>query len=378
MQAGKAPPALGLLRAEFDLSLIEAGWVVSILAATSATIGVLTGGISDRIGNRRTITICTGLVVLGNLIGAFSTSADMLLASRFVEGIGFVGIVVSVPSILIRVTTASDQRFAFGIWGSYMPMGMALMMASAPFVLTPFGWRGLWIANAVVIALFGVVFHFLTRDLEPKGKVTDRPPVGAAIVAVLRRPGPWLLGLCFMTYAGQWVGLMAWLPTFLTETLGYSVRAAALWSAAVVAMNIPGNWFGGWLLHRGVTRWYMPAIACALMGLSGLAIFSPLTPDLGRIGLALFFSFIAGLLPPTLLSGAPLHAPAPNLVATANGVIVNGANIGSLLGPPAFGALIAAMGSWQASGVMMALAGLAGLIFAILLGVVERRLTVAA
>lgn len=374
MQAGKAPPALGLLRAEFDLSLVQAGWVASMLAASAATVGILAGGVSDRLGNRRTVAICMGFIVLGNLIGAFAASGNILLFSRFIEGIGFVGVVVSVPSIMIRVTSASDQRLAFGLWGSYMPLGMALMMASAPLLMAPFGWRGLWLANAVVVFLFAAVFHALTRDLAPADRSERRQPIGIAIKVVLRRAGSWWLGLCFMTYAAQWVGLMAWLPTFLIESMQFSIRDAALLVALVVAINVPGNWLGGWLLHLGATRWHLPAATCTIMGLCGLGIFAEAMPDEGRIALAVFFSFIAGLLPPALLSGAPLHSPSPDLIATTNGVIVNGANIGSLLGPPAFGAVVAAMGGWQASGLMMAVAGGAGLIFAVLLGGVERRL----
>jgi predicted MFS family arabinose efflux permease len=373
MQAGKAPPALGLLRAEFGFSLVEAGWVVSVLSATAAAIGVLAGSLSDRLGDRRTIAFCLLMIVLGNLMGAFAQSGNALLFSRFIEGIGFVGVVVSVPGIIIRVTTAADQRLAFGFWGAYMPFGMALMMAVAPLLLAPVGWRGLWLANAAAVFLFAVLFHTLTRDLSPTDRSRPRPAVKSSIVAVLGRAGPWLLGLCFMTYAAQWVGLMAWLPTFLTESMQYSVADAALLAALVVGLNVPGNWFGGWLLHQGITRWRLPALGCTVMGLCGLGIFSPATPDMARIGLALFFSFIAGLVPPTLLAGAPIHSPSPDLIATTNGDIVNCANIGRLLGPPAFGAIVAIAGGWHASGFMMAAAGGGGLVFAILLGVVERR-----
>ena len=376
MQIGKVAPALGLLRIEFDLSLVQAGRVISFLAATAATVGILVGGISDRLGNRRTIAYCMGFIVVGNLLGAFAQSGNTLLFSRFIESIGFVGVVVSVPGILIRAATAADQRLAFGFWGSYMPSGMAFMMAVAPLFLAPVGWRGLWLANALAVLLFAIVFHMLTRDLAPAVQKQARAPLRASIALVLARPGPWLLGLCFMTYATQWIGLMAWLPTFLTETMNFSIADAALMAALVVGINVPGNWFGGWLLQRGVKRWYLPAFACAAMGLCGLGIFSADVPDVGRIGLALFFSFIAGLAPPTLLGGAPMHSPSPDLMGTTNGVIVNCANIGSFLGPPAFGAIVALTGHWQASGYLMAAAGSAGLIFAVLLGLVERRLTV--
>ena len=40
---GKAPPSLPLLRAELDLSIVHAGWVVSVIAAIAMASGVFAG-----------------------------------------------------------------------------------------------------------------------------------------------------------------------------------------------------------------------------------------------------------------------------------------------------------------------------------------------
>ena len=106
----------------------------------------------------------------------------------------------------------------------------------------------------------------------------------------------------------------------------------------------------------------------------GYGVFVEGVSDTLRIIFAVAFSFMGGLLPTTLLSGAVLHSPTPELTATTNGVIINGANTGTLLGPPALGTLVALVGGWEATGVAIAIGGGLAIIFAILLGVVERRL----
>ena len=160
LQVGKAPPVLDLLVTEFDLSLPVAGWVLSTVSLTGALTGLLAGGVSDRIGHRRTILFAMLFVIAGCLLGANAHDVTTLLTSRFLEGVGFVGIVVSIPSILMRVSAPNDQRLVFGIWAAYMPFGMAAMMAATPALLTLTDWRGIWLVNAVATgALLGLFMY---------------------------------------------------------------------------------------------------------------------------------------------------------------------------------------------------------------------------
>jgi predicted MFS family arabinose efflux permease len=313
-------------------------------------------------------------LIAGCLLGANAHDVMTLLVSRFLESVGFVGVVVSIPSILMRVITLSDQRLVFGIWAGYMPFGMAVMMAATPALLTLTDWRGIWLFNAAVAGTLLALFMYMTRSLPQRIKGQKNVKILAAMIRVLARPGPWLLAACFMAYAGQWAALMSWLPTFLGEVSGNSMATAAWLTALVVFVNVPGNLLGGWLLQRGFTRWYLLAFGSLCMACFGYGVFIEGINDNLRIVLAVAFSFFGGLLPTTLLSGAVLHSPTPDLTATTNGVIINGANTGTLLGPPALGALVGLVGGWQATGMAIAIGGGLALIFAILLGVVERRL----
>jgi predicted MFS family arabinose efflux permease len=83
---------------------------------------------------------------------------------------------------------------------------------------------------------------------------------------------------------------------------------------------------------------------------------------------------MGGLLPGTLLSGAILHSPSPELRGTTNGVIINGANTGTLLGPPALGTMVALFGGWHASGIAIAIGGTIVLLLSLLMAVVEKNM----
>lgn len=374
LQVGKVPPSLPVLRADLGLSLIAAGWVQSLFNACGAMLGVAAGTMADRIGPRRVMLACLVLLALGSLIGAVAPAGAPLLFGRFVEGIGFVGLVVAAPAIIVAAADPRRRRLALGIWGIYMPTGMALAMMVAPAILAAHGWRGLWLANAALLLLFSLIAaaaFAATRETAERGRSRVYGP--SDLRRTLRQPGPWLYGLCFGLYALQFFAVMTWLPTFLVEAQNRSLREAAIWAAIVVAANILGNLASAWLMHRGVAIWRLIAIAFAMMALTGIGIFSALGPDAMKVSLALAFSAFGGLLPAAVLAGAPAHATSPAEVATASGFAVQGSNLGSLSGPPVMAALVSVSGGWQHSHWLLVACGCIGLILAFRLRALERR-----
>ena len=87
---GKLPPAIPLLRAEFGLSLIAAGWVNSTFNTLAVTTAVFFGALASRIGALRCCAAGLVALMLGGLLGAAATGAPMLFASRIVEGAGLI------------------------------------------------------------------------------------------------------------------------------------------------------------------------------------------------------------------------------------------------------------------------------------------------
>src|SRR3546814_18902642 len=75
--------------------------------------------------------------------------------------------------------------------------------------------------------------------------------------------------------------------------------------------------------------------------------------------LCVVFSGVAGLLPATVLGAAPKLAPEPRLAPISMGLVIQGNNLGLLIGPVAVGSLVAA-GGWEAAAIPVAAAGLAG------------------
>ena len=370
-QIGKAPAALPAVRAELGLDLFTASWVISIFNALGLGFGMLIGGTAERLGHRRVAVGGLALIALASAAGAFAPGAAVLLATRALEGAGVIAVAVSIPSLIVRAAAPGDLKLALGLWSTYMPAGTATMMAVAPALLAPLGWRGLWVANAALAAGFALALARATRSLP-----TTPPPGGsfaAGLRATVTAPGPPLLALIFGAYALQYLAVFGLLPTLLIEQDALSPAAAALLGAIAIACNVPGNLLGGWLLHRGAMRWALIAATSAAMGGLALAIYAGGLALPMRFALLCLLSLIAGIIPAAVFGAAPVLAPSARHVALTNGLIVQGSYLGQTIGPPAVAAIAQATGAWTWSPAVLSVSAALGVALAFALRRLEPR-----
>lgn len=367
-QIGKVPPALTELRESLDLSLITAGWVISIYNAMGAACGVLLGATGDWFGYRRTLGF--GILTLGaaSLFGSVAPTAGLLLASRILEGLGYIVSTVCGPALIFRLTRPADFGLAFGAWSCCMPLGTSVMMLGAPLLMAHLGWRGAWAFNGVLLLLYGAVFQYALRGVQrPVGFQAARPSELLRNVRLIAsKPGPVLLAISWTAYTTAFIVLMGFLPTQLMAR-GASRPVAAALTALVVAWNMVGALSGGWMIRRGARRWALMAAASGVGGLSMIGIYAPGAPEWLRYGLCFLFSLLGGLQAVSVLGGAPLYAPNPKLVATTNGFVNQCAYAGMMIGPPAVAALAVASGGWHNTPYVLTSACALGLACALVL-----------
>jgi len=374
-QIGKAPPVLSLLRTDLGLTLFMAGWVLSAFNILGAFMAPVAGAISDWLGHRRLVLFGLGCMAVSSLVGSFAHHPSLLLETRFFEGLGYVFIIVSAPGLILKVVNHQDMRVAFGVWGSFMPAGGAIMMILAPILVAGFGWRGMWRINAVFLFAFMIWLAWTTRDLtvrNSQGKFSPQKLFND-IWLTLKTPGPVLLALCFGTYGFQFLVVMGFLPTLLIEEQGLNQGVAAVLTAIALAVNAPGNLLGGWFLQRGVDRWILIAIASTTMGICAFGIFSGSITLLFRYMASVVFMGIGGILPAAVIYGAVAHAPSRELVATSNGILMQGAQIGLLTGPPIVAAVVSYKGDWQIASWVLAIVALIGVGLSLALRSLEKR-----
>ena len=363
LHVGKIPPALPELRQAFGLSLLQASYLISALQMASVTMGIVGGMMADRLGPKRVMIAGLGLLTLGSLVSTLVGNAWLLLLLRLVESVGFMLTVLPGPSLLRRSLGSAMSRW-LGIWGSYMPSGMALAMICSPPLLSLGGWHLPWSLAAAASALV-LLAVLLSVQADPA-----RSSAQAGVVQLIRMtvssPGPWLLALAFGCYAAQWMSVFAFLPTIYSEA-GIAMSRAGPLSAFAVAVNIIGNLLGGFAVQRRIP---VPAVmvfaALTMASMSWLAFGSGASFE-WRYGAVVVLSLISGMIPGSLFSTAPKLAPDPGAISTTVGLMQQGSSAGQVIAPPLIAALATATGGWTNSWWVTGLFAIGNIVAAVLL-----------
>ncbi len=343
-QVGKVHIALPSIRQSLSLSLYSASWVLSALSVVGLFLAGPAGSISARIGTRRALIFGLLLVAAASGLGASAVSAPWLVGSRLLEGIGYVLILVAAPSLIVEIAQPGNLKLALAAWSAYMPGGVALITVLAPLILTGHTWRRLWTLNAALICVYAAVVALAMRH-RPR-TVAQRRPMKPfqELRTVLSSPQPLMLALIFATYTLQHLGVMGFLPTLLMEKHGVSPALAGILVSVAMASNILGNLAAGLLLQQGVRRSLILGGGSLFLAVMSIGIFS-LGLSLVPVYICAFlFSCVGGVVPSAVMGAAPYHAPSASLIPATNGLLVQGSNLGIVLGPPLLSAIAARFG----------------------------------
>jgi MFS family permease len=340
----KVAPALPAMRAELDLTLVEAGFIATTFNVMGMLVGVLAGVACDRFGYKQLALGGLAVMAAGGALGAAAGSFEAVLLARFLEGVGFILFVVSAPTLMTAAAaTPRDRAKALGIWSAYMPTGGSIALVAAPWLIAAWGWRGLWYALAVAAGAAALAFARLVPRSRPARLSSLR-----LVLESLTRANLAMAAL-FACYVAQWTSIMIWLPTFLVDEHGASTAAAALATALMVAVNVPGNLAGGWLLARGVPRGTLIIAASGAAAVCEIGMLASSLPGALRYSLVLAFSLCSGVIPASIFAGLPVHAKTPSHIATGNGIALQGSNLGQFFGPIALAWIASRFGGWQAT-----------------------------
>ncbi|MEP6791443.1 MAG: MFS transporter [Ramlibacter sp.] len=374
LHIGKLPAALPVLRHALGISLLQAGFALSLVQLAGMTLGLTVGLAADTLGLRRTM-ICGLLVLaLASAAGGWARYPWHLLALRAVEGFGFLLASMPAPGLIRRLVRPQRLSAMLGLWGAYMPLGTALAMLLAPGVIALAGWPALW----WLLAALSLTSALALRSAVPADQAAvTAAPAGSGwshkLVQTLSARGPWLVALCFAAYSGQWLAVVGFLPSVYAEA-GWTGQGTAVATALVAAVNIAGNVASGRLLQRAVAPAPLLAIGFVAMA-AGSAIAFAAMPVLSgssaaalRYGAVLVFSMVGGLIPGTLFSLAVRLTPGSGSVSATVGWVQQWSSLGQFAGPPLVAWIAVYSGGWQHTWIVTGSCSFAGLVLAWSLG----------
>jgi len=379
LHIGKLPPAVPALQASLGIGLVQAGFLLSLVQVAGMSLGLGVGLMADAIGLRRSMLAGLALLAVASAAGGGvgvwvddpAQAFAWLLALRALEGVGFLLAVMPGPGLIRAVAPVGADKAAIGLWGAYMPLGVALALLVGPALIAQSGWPGWWCALAAASACAAV---WVALAVPADGARVRVASVGSAegwgvrLRDTLSAGGPWTLALAFAVYSSQWIAVIGFLPAIYVDAGVPSGWNAAL-TALAAALNIIGNVVGGRLLQQGLPpvrllRWGFVAMALASVA-AFLRIGAPetawsLPPALRYLAVCLF-SLGGGMVPATLFMLSVRLAPGPATVSTTVGMMQQASSFGQFVAPPVVAWLAHRMGGWQWTWIVTLSCSLAGL-----------------
>ena len=356
---------LPLLRSEEGLRLEELAATLSVYSGCYCLGQLGSGLLSDRWGARR-------VVAAGMLFSAAATAAmgflpgiPSLLALQAVNGLAQACGWPGVLKLMAEWIPVERRGATMAWWGSHLVVGglaatvFATWAATGP-VMVALGWRRAVWWPALALALVAAVFWTLARD--GVRSTPRRPVLWKGLGEVVRnRAVQAIAGMYFCVKLTRYVFLF-WLPTYMTEQLGYGVADAGYTASMFEVAGFAGIVGAGYLSDRAFGGRRFPVGSLLLLLLAGACLLHPRLASAGRWGNLAGIAFIGALIfgADALMSGAGTQdAVRTKVAATAGGVTNAVGSLGQILSAPV-AALISQRFGWDAVFVLLMLFSLVG------------------
>jgi MFS transporter, DHA2 family, multidrug resistance protein len=146
--------ALPHLSADLGASSTQQLWIVDIYGFMIAGLLVTMGTLGDRIGRRKLLLIGASAFGGPSVAAAFSTSAEMLIATRALLGIAEATLMPSTLALISNMFTDPGQRAtAIGVWASCFAAGAAIGPIIGGVLLVFLWWGSVFLLGVPVMLL---------------------------------------------------------------------------------------------------------------------------------------------------------------------------------------------------------------------------------
>lgn len=355
-------PLAPLLRDELGLSRAQVGLFLPAVYLGGVLMSLPAGWLTDRLGVRATLT--GGLAVTGLMVGAaaWAPIIPLTLVGFFLAGLGFAVINPTTGKAIIERFPARERGLAMGVKQTGLTLGGVTAALSVPAIGLSRGWR-VALTAAAVASLAGAGAALL--GLRPR--TATAPPVAAdqprlaEVAPFLARPPFIVLLASGLALSVNQSSLLAYFALFARESQGLGVVAAGGLLALAQAGGTAGRlgWgiasdrlFGG-RRRPGLIMNATLGAAMSLLFASGLTLPGPAAAVAAVLAGIGAFGWVGLYLALAAEVGGPRYA------GLLTGVAVACAWSGVLVGPPLYGALLEATGSYRWPWLVLAATGLA-------------------
>ncbi len=311
--------ALPVIQRELHATLAQLQWIIDAYTLVVASLLLLAGSISDRVGRRRIFQIGLTVFSLGSLLCSLAPNIETLIAFRAVQGLGASMLNPVALSIIANVFPDPRARArAVGVWGAVAGVSLAVGPLLGGALTQTVGWRAIfWINLPIGAAALLLAAKFVPESKAPKPRGLD--PIGQSLIfgtlasltyAVIEGPrmgwqSPMIIGL-FVASAILLTGFVWWELRRKSPLVDLRFFRSVPFASATVIALLAFSSFSGFLFLN----------ALYLQQVRGL---SPFHTGLCTLPVAVVLMVCAPLSGRLVAS----HGPRPSLLITGVGFMLS-------------------------------------------------------
>ena len=240
-------PVLPRIASEFSVSITTAAGLAAVSAFTFAVVQPAIGALADMFGKARLMIVCLALLGFSSLLGALTSSFELLFLCRILAGIGSGGVFPVALGLTGDLVGPERRQVAIGrVLGGSMT-GNLLGASAAGVIGDVLGWRGVLsvIGMLVIIAALAVAFGFRGKPIAA-GAPMDFAGLRRSYRTIFSNPNAAICFTAVLIEGTCVMGTFPYIAAFLHE-LGQE-------SLAIAGLVIAGFAVGGLLYTLTVAR----------------------------------------------------------------------------------------------------------------------------
>lgn len=356
----KVSPVMTDIGASFGMGLDTVGYINSVFAISAAVFAFPGTWIMRNVGVKISLLVAAVVTLLGTCIGFFTTSAEVFIFSRFLEGMGFGLIAVIGPNVMVRLFPPHRQGLVMGIWSNWLPVGTIIAFFSTPVLAENFGWHSMWVVSIVMNAVMTIWVALSFRlpkiaentivagDVDKKR--THRKVYLASAIILAASFFFWNLA-----YAS---GVNGFYPTFLQEVKGMSVWDSSFITVLVAVITVPMAVIFGVVCDKfNCRKWLLTGSWVVFAAMAATFAFTEGGETVTPWVFAVILGFVAAAIPQGTRSYVPILARDPRKSDYALAVMAFVTGLG-LLGTGFVGSTITQFGYHGMSLVLLVPSGI--------------------
>lgn len=336
---------------DLGVSPAMVGFYVSITYAGAMFASLTSGTTVSRFGPIRVSQLGLFICAVGLCLCA-SAWLPMIALGALLIGLGYGPITPASSQILARTTPPEQMGLVFSIKQTGVPVGAMMAGAIVPSLMLAINWQ--W--SMVMVALACVISALLAQpmrkdadDLRQANLPFQMGTLTQPIRMVLGHRALATMAACSFMFSMIQMSLTTYLVTYLHDDLSYGLVSAGLLLSVTQMGGIGGRIVWGVVADKWLGAQKALALLATLMACSSMAtaLLLPQLPIWGVWLVLIVFGASAIGWNGVYLSEVARQAP-EGKASVATGGTLTFTFLGVVIGPPIFGALSTAFGSYRA------------------------------